>query len=233
VPGLTETLETGRKSIVQVIDLLNQGIVLMDDIITGVRNIVDGVSGLIVTVNEMCPRIRFPICTDITDSSTCNMDGIFNETNVVGALIDHFASNKTILWSLEHAHTDMVGLLHGANELDESLATLDWVMNLSIFFSVLLAFLCFWMIIGITFRLPRILNSLQSRLLFPTFVFLVVISFVFAIGFIFGSIGIADACVDSPDDKILAVLHHYLDQISPIIYEFVLLYLSRKFSTSE
>jgi hypothetical protein len=62
----------------------------------------------------------------------------------------------------------------------------------------------------------------------PLFVSLLVLAFVFSITFVIGSLGLADTCIDDPDARFLSVADHYLDGISPIIFEFVELYLSRK-----
>jgi hypothetical protein len=69
---------------------------------------------------------------------------------------------------------------------------------------------------------------LRARIFLPLFVSLLVLVFVSSITFVIASLGLADTCIDDPDARFLSVADHYLDGISPIIFEFVEVYLSRK-----
>ena len=46
--------------------------------------------------------------------------------------------------------------------------------------------------------------------------------------FVIGSIVLADLCVNSPDDKILAILDRIRQKISPIIVESLIFYITGK-----
>jgi hypothetical protein len=218
-----------HKSLAEGIVLIKTCVELINHLELSLNNVQDDVIALLDGINGMCPRVRYPICIDISDSSTCDTTGIF-ESNVLAPAVYYFETGQALLDKVVEVRDEFLSMLHTAEVADENIDNWDWTIKLSKFFSILLALLCVWILVGLFFRLPDRGKRWQKRYFFPVFVFLVVVSFVLAIAFIFVSIGVSDACVDSPDDKILAIMDHSLDQISPLLYEFVSVYLSRKIS---
>jgi hypothetical protein len=217
-----------HKSLAQGIVLIQTCVELINHLELSLNNVQDDGIALLDGINGICSRVR-PICVDIDDSSTCDTTGIF-ESNVFAPALDYLETDQALLVKVVEVRDEFLSIQHTAEVADENIDNWDWTIKLSKFFSILLALLCVWILVGLFFRLPHRGKRWQKRYFFPVFVFLVVVSFVLAIAFIFVSIGVSDACVDSPDEKILAIMDHRLDQISPLLYEFVSVYLSRKLS---
>jgi hypothetical protein len=74
----------------------------------------------------------------------------------------------------------------------------------------------------------RSLDGCQSFLIVPLFILMVVCSWVFSMVFVIGSMTLADTCVDSPDGIILQVVENVRNDISAIIADFLLYYISGK-----
>ncbi|KAL3919076.1 MAG: hypothetical protein SGILL_003939 [Bacillariaceae sp.] len=71
--------------------------------------------------------------------------------------------------------------------------------------------------------LPRAFRCLRSFFLIPLFLFLVVLGWAFTTVFIVGSVGAADACINSPDAAMLALLNRVEDsfQDDSVIHDFL------------
>ena len=74
-------------------------------------------------------------------------------------------------------------------------------------------------------RRPALLRMLRSWLLVPAFALVSLLSFVFTLVFVIGSIGTADFCVDSPDPKMSAVLDDNQEFFDSSIYTIVKFYV--------
>jgi hypothetical protein len=116
-----------------------------------------------------------------------------------------------------------------AETMDDKAKTFNWALWLAFVFSWVLSGLCLWIMVGVACRMPVILKCLQSCILVPSFCLLVVCSFVFSGVFVIGSMALADLCVDSPDPRIMVILNRFRDTLSPILVEFAVFYISRKF----
>jgi hypothetical protein len=223
-------LEDGREAIGIVQNLTKGGI----DIITNLLNENEAISseldGFLADTNRICPTVRDPICTDLSDVSTCNFEGIFDST-ILQTLLEHFAtSERSVAYDTElvKARNDLEDLLVVADNIDDTAKTFNWALWVAMVFSWVLASLCVWIMVGVACRMPAILKCLQSWILVPIFSLLVVCSFVFSIVFVIGSMALADLCVDSPDPRIMIILNRFRDTLSPILVEFASFYISRK-----
>jgi hypothetical protein len=66
---------------------------------------------------------------------------------------------------------------------------------------------------------------LRSWVLIPLFGFLVICSWIFSMVFIVGSTMAADTCVDSPDERVQALLEIHGDSIDTVVKQFLLYYI--------
>ena len=70
--------------------------------------------------------------------------------------------------------------------------------------------------------------SFRNVFVLPCFVLLVFLSWIFAMVFVIGSIGLADMCYDSPDDNFKALMARMQSSFSPLIYQSIIYYVSGK-----
>jgi hypothetical protein len=189
------------------------------------------VEGLLEDANHICPSVRDPLCTDLSNPSTCNFEGVF-DTDVLQITLEHFAGAERNVYYQEifKARDDLEDLLLVAADLDDKAATFNWALYCAMVFSTLLAALCLLIMVGIACRVSRVLSCLRHCVLVPIFSLLVVLSFVFAIVFIVGSMALADLCMDSPDNRVLVILNRFQEDLSPMMVEFATFYISSKSS---
>jgi hypothetical protein len=230
VNGLQRALANGQDSIGYAEDLIQNGVEFMDSLIEALTNVMTDIGSLLDVANgRVCPNVREQICTVLTDSRTRNSEGIFDNF-IFEKVVDHFNSNRTIVSKLTNARQDLADMLTVTQNMEENVDTFDWALYIAMVFTILLSLLALWMIVGMVIRKTNRMICPQSRFFFPLFVSPVVLSFVFSAAFVIASLGLSDTCVDDPDAHLLLVADHYLDGVSPIIFEFVQLYLSRKFT---
>jgi hypothetical protein len=230
VDGLQRAMADGHETIGYADDLIQNGVEFMDSLIEALTNVMADIGSLLEVANGICPNVRAQICTVLTDSRTCNSEGIF-DNDIFEKVVDHFNSiNRTIVPKLTNARQDLADMLTVTRNMEENVDTFDWALYIAMVFAILLSLLALGMIVGLVIRKTDRMICLQSRFFFPLFVSLVVLSFVFSIAFVIASLALSDTCVDDPDARLLSVAAHYLDGGSPILFEFVQLYLSRKFT---
>jgi hypothetical protein len=233
VDGLQRTMDTGQETIGLVQGLIQEGVEFMDLLIESLSNVMEDVFSLLETVNNgICPGLQETICTNLTDVSTCNSTRVIADGSLVlEPLVKHFYSDRSLVSKLIQARDDLAGLIIVADEMNEQADTFDWALSVAMVFALLLSLLSLSMMVGLCFqnKLPRIIKCIQSRVLMPTFLLFVVVSFIFAMVFIIASLGLADTCVDDPDTRLLFIAEVYLRDSSPIVFEFVQLYLSRTY----
>jgi F0F1-type ATP synthase membrane subunit c/vacuolar-type H+-ATPase subunit K len=216
----------GQETIGYVDDLIQNGVEFMDSLIEALTNVMADIVSLLDVANGICPDVRAPICTVLTDSRTCNSEGIF-DNSIFEKVVD-YVNRGTIVSKVTDARQDLADMLTVTQNMEENVETFDWALYIAMVFAILLSLLALGMIVGLVIRKTNRMICLQSRFFFPLFVSLVVLSFVFSIAFVIASLGLSDTCVDDPDARLLSVADHFLSGGSPIIFEFVQLYLSRK-----
>jgi len=187
------------------------------------------VDSLLEEINGICPNIRDPICTDLSDVSTCNFEGIF-DGEVLTNTLEHFSEGERSVYYQESrkAKEDLETFLQVTNDIDARAESFNWALYCAMGFSTMLATLVLWILIGIIWRWSKLLNGLRHWVLVPTFSVLVFFSALFSIVFVIGSMALADLCIDSPDERILIILNRFEEDISPILVDFVTFYISRK-----
>jgi hypothetical protein len=115
-------------------------------------------------------------------------------------------------------------------EWQKSLDDFYWALYTAIAFTLVLALLCVYILMGVVLawrnKLPIILSCIRSVLILPLFILLVLLAWVFSMVFVIGSIALADLCIDAPDMKLFALLQTYQNTTSPIVLNFVQYYVS-------
>lgn len=232
VASLVDTLDGGRNAISIAANLTQQGIGLTDKFLeTNLQAQSDTVL-LLEATNGFCPNVREELCEDITNNNitNCNLEGIpYSEEIqiVIDALYDlqGFAFTEVLKF-----RDDLVSMLEAAEEMDQKASTFNWAFYVSASFAIALAILCLIMMIGVVMawvhRLPRIFYRFRTIVIVPLFMLLVLVSWIFSMVFVIGSMALADTCINSPDEKVLNLIDQLKGDISSIIAEFLIFYIS-------
>jgi hypothetical protein len=225
--GLVDSVETGLGTIDIVKGLLQGGIDLVDQILESQVQKQTNIDQLLTDMNTICPAVRENLCTDLDQvPESCNFDGAFDGEVLKNAM--EFLANTRIdvAEELLDVRSDLEEELAVAEGFSNSGENFQWALYCCIAFSLALALLCLCLMVGVCFRLPRVVRCFQNWFLVPLFVLLVALSWAFSMAFVIGSLSLADFCVDSPDDKVLAILEKYQDEFSGLTYAFVVYYIS-------
>lgn len=228
---MTQSLSDGREAIDLAQRLSQDAIDLIDRSVEESERGSAEVERFLETTNSLCPNVRDPICADVSDFSTCNFDGIFEENSLLEQTLQHFSGGQRSIVYEEavNARDDLETLSVTLNDLDNKAANFNWALYCAMIFSLLLSCLCFYIMVGVISKYRPMSACLRSWVVFPAFILLVVLSFVFSVIFIIGSMTLADLCIDSPDDRILAILNRFEEELSPVTVDFISFYISRKY----
>lgn len=231
VNNLTQSLQDGTDAIAIAENLAREAIGLIDGVtkLNGATGKV--VDDLLEDMNDICPLKRPEgICLNLNDVSTCDFDGIL-ESDIIETLIRHFkeADKSVYFQQLVGVKKDLQDFLVVADDLNNKANSFYWAFYAAMVFSLLLMALCVFIIFGLVCRTSRIIKYLQNFILVPTFCFLVVISFLFAMTFVIGSMSVGDLCYDSPDNNMLVILNRFEEQLSPIAVEVASFYINGMF----
>ena len=231
VEGLRRTATEGTETITLVQEMIQTGIDFMEDLVQAATNVQQDVTKLLEAVNQgICPNTRQNICDNIEDYRTCN-NTLFDGTLVLEPMVKFFMSDRSLVSQLQKAKDDFEHLITVADSMQDQAESFDWTLLVAMVFAVLLIFTAVMMMISVVIphKTPKITAYVQRRFIMPLFIVLVSISFLFAISFIIASSALADTCVDDPDTRLLSIAEVFLTDSSPIVLEFVKLYLSRKY----
>jgi hypothetical protein len=89
--------------------------------------------------NGICPNIRPLLCSNITDYSTCNTSGNFDEEWSVCSeqVVEALSKEWKVLGELERLADDMDEISIVAAEASAKISTIDWVFYVAVVFDVL------------------------------------------------------------------------------------------------
>eukprot|EP00934_Nitzschia_sp_Nitz4_P008585 Nitzschia sp. Nitz4//scaffold211_size37880//865//2887//NITZ4_007697-RA/size37880-augustus-gene-0.57-mRNA-1//-1//CDS//3329541952//8575//frame0 len=223
--GIDETLQVAKGLVVGGIDLI-------DGILQKQQETVDQSDVTIETMNSMCPTVRDPICTNTTDVATCDFSGIFganveNNTDVMEALVEIHGNTKAIISEeLVKSREDLVDMLTVINDMGEIGGNFNWAFWCAMAFAMALSLACIAFIFVVIRPLTKANAGYFNCLLMPTFVLMVMISWVFSMAFVIGSIGLADLCYDSPDERFMQIVTKLQNEFSPLVYHMIIFYVS-------
>lgn len=175
-------------------------------------------------INTTCPNLLEDLCSDTEDLDTCSSDGVFVQT-ITASYEDALDAVQDVQKELENLNADIQTAF-------DSLDNVDWLFHLSSFFAILLAFHCTALLFALCFKVPSEgiawvwIRRLSRCLFFPIFILLVLVAFSFAIAFIVASTGMADACAESPDEKVQYILINKQESMNIIAAEVAEYYLN-------
>jgi exonuclease VII small subunit len=175
VESLVQSMNSGRETLDIVQNLTEEGINLLDQVVQEQAFAGGEVERLLDEANQLCPRVREFICTNLTSSSTCNLEGLEDEIlngTILLNLLDQLESGRSVVSKeVEHASRDLEDILSFAENVDNKAETCNWAFQVAGAFSLLLALLSLLIIHGVaSFRITRVVKCLESWILIPVFV---------------------------------------------------------------
>ena len=105
---------------------MRDGIALIDGILETQSDVVNKTQTLLEGMNGICPDVRDPICTIVSDSDSCNFDGIVeeDEQDDLRGFLQSVAELKLgLMEDLLDSRSDIEDLLKVADDYDD----LRWV----------------------------------------------------------------------------------------------------------
>ena len=200
VDSLVNTLEAGRESIGIVKTLAADAAGIVDSVLDQNEDLSRDITGMLKTVNRMCPKVRDPLCEDLSNATTCDVSGVLgpdiNDMFQLG--IGHFVEGEDSEFVVEivNAKNGLEDVIDVSRTIDFSAAQLNWALSLSMVMSLLLAILCILILCGLICpEVPKVLQCLRSRFMIPTFCVLVFFAYLFSLVFVTASIATADMCI--------------------------------------
>ena len=232
ISSLVKTLDGGRDFIKLVGDLTRQAIVLVDLFLDNTKKATNVTGDLLIATNGFCPKVNEALCEDILSDTNCNFTGIPFESEIE-KVVEYFGGIRTLIFEdVEKFRDDLVTMSDAADEMDEKVQTFNWAFWIAASFSLALAVLCLLVMIGVILawvhKLPRVFYCFRMIVIVPSFIFLVLISWIFSMVFVIGSMAVADMCINSPDTNMLLLIDKLRSKISSIISEFLVFYISGK-----
>jgi len=233
VGSLVKALDSGLETVDLVQGLLIDGIALLDSFLSTSATSKATIETLVNNANSICPEVADEVCTNLWDltpgvATECSTDGIFDGEALQQFLL-FFAKNETTTTSefiedIIDAREDLQDLVGTTETLQKAGDNFNWALYLSMAFSLVLAVLCMSFIAGAIFDFSPLVKCVQRYLFVPIFCLLVTLSWIFSMVFVIGSVGLADLCVDGPDDNILILLENF--KLSPLVFRFSNFYVS-------
>lgn len=209
---------------------------IVDQVITLNQNVSSQIFTLLEDINGMCPLVRDPLCDNLQDLETCDLSGILGNdlSNIFKTVVEHFAAGErsVIYQEIIKAKSGLQDVQHISSDLDNAASHFNWALLLSMVFSLLLAVLSLFIISSLVFRMPKMMVCLQSRILMPIFVVVVIFAFVFSLLFVTASMTTADVCIykdycNNIDMRVLTLLGRFQEALSPIVVEFARFYIQQ------
>mmetsp|Transcript_10501 Transcript_10501/g.19140 ORF Transcript_10501/g.19140 Transcript_10501/m.19140 type:complete len:690 (-) Transcript_10501:177-2246(-) len=230
VESFVGSLDNSRKGIAQAQWLAEQAIVLVDNYVGRQKEASNEVGYLGLNWTTACPTIRDKVCYNTTDD-TCDYADLFS-----GDEIDAFYSyiEGNVFDQLSDFRSDLVELIGTFENLDKMVDNFYWAFIVAACFAGIIGVLDIVLMYGIIAAWRHKLHGSELQMLggiarhyivLPMFIFSIVISWIFSMVFIIGSIMSADFCYNSPDTFLTSWLNHNKDDFSSTIFDFAIYYI--------
>ena len=118
--SLIQTLDGADKVIAEAVGLMNEGLALIDSVIYSQDQLVIDTKDACNSINEMCPEVREPICTNITDVASCNFQGIIENTEGMEEFLSFIANARSLVMDqLNQTRNDILQAIDFANNISD------------------------------------------------------------------------------------------------------------------
>lgn len=120
VDSLIQTLDGADTVINEAIRLMNEGVVLIDSVIYSQDRLVIDTKNAWDAINRICPQVREPICTNITDAGSCNFAGIIENTEGLSEFLGFVANTRALVMDqLNQSRNDLLESIEFANNIGD------------------------------------------------------------------------------------------------------------------
>jgi hypothetical protein len=213
----------------------------------------DCTSSFTQTHIELCPKVAAEFCTNLVAPTTTNNNNQDEGQQQLQPVCD-FSSFPQLQPELEqilYYLDETLGLVlpeHSLQDMKDDLQTLyyllhradvyypttvTWTIWVAVGCNVTLALMALWICVSVVrlyFGRPVPGKWVRSFVLVPLWLLLIVLGWVFTCLFVVSVIGMADACIDSPDAILLAILERNQEKFTgggsdSVIYDFLHYYL--------
>ena len=219
-------------------ELATEAIELINNAISRQESVVEVLTPYLEDINGICPIVSKAICEDITNSLTCDFEGIPvpDEFQAAFLWLLSYAKNTT-LSKLDGVRQDLISLNEELEKVADKISSFNWAYAIASVFAILLLVANIIISHGIIVAWRRetsppkykcftkMLGMARHWLMVPVFVFLVVMSWMFSMIFIIGSIAAADLCYGSPDKTVLALLEQGIVPVDGIVQRLSIYYV--------
>lgn len=219
VAAFKDSLDEVRQGIEFVQDAANKAISLTEDVLQAGDDM----------DSEMEPSREVSITND---GQICGLDT--EASNKIREVYDALNANVVQLQdmlsgSLEDFGHDLRMLVKLTEDINDSLDSADAFFYCLIAISVIIIVLIVAMLVGVFFASKGISNCftklIQYTIIWPLFVFFLLLSWIFATLFLIASLAGADFCI-SPDKHVQAILNNEAANFDGIIFGFIIFYVS-------
>jgi hypothetical protein len=268
---LQESLNYSRNSIYYNQEIVNTAAHTVGGLALSLGTFQSDMQLMLYETNAICPNIQRFLCENLIDVDTCNTTGIFGSTEagqeleeIFQELVQIFFQDWDIVTQFEEFELELIDLTDAAEIAQDKILAFDWVFYVALIFDVMVGFLAVAMIVFLLLPLCHqrlCLQCMHHQCLFPIFIILVLLSFIFAIAFLLTSLVSSDAyvdldhyfcqssdqltntmfsffslfarCADDPDQRLITIAtHHLYDHRQPYIKEQVVHWLRREYSNN-
>jgi hypothetical protein len=254
VNALLNTMKQMMQTFQQVDRLAKQGVALMDATITIIEmgeNHTGNITAsspiynvLVYTQGQVCGGVAVEtVCQQWIDAVTANTPGGIGNTEkcldewgrlqrgLGMAMEDLFdimhRAMQTLLNEMQGVRSDLVDLIDFVDGMEKQINGYEWVLAFARAINLILAGLCFLIVLGLFYEWPRLVQCLQHWITLPLFSFLVVLSSILSMLCTFSATVLADFCINGPDVHVLSIINHLDVQLSDLVNEFVHYYINQ------
>jgi len=220
VAAFNESINEVREGIELVQVAANKGIILADSVLKAGGDMEEGIQESPEEEGVDQSEIICGLGTDVSDQIKIAYDEL--SVNVVQL-------KKMLNDSLGGLSEDLRSLISLTDNITKTLDKADGLLNTLVAISIFIYVIIVTMLVGVFFACKGVSNCvtkcIQYSIIWPLFVFMLVLSWILATLFLILSLSGADFCV-SPDQHVQAFLNANADKFDGILYGFVIYYVS-------
>uniref|UniRef100_A0A7S2Y970 Uncharacterized protein n=1 Tax=Entomoneis paludosa TaxID=265537 RepID=A0A7S2Y970_9STRA len=222
-------VEVGLK---KIRDLCFYGIKLIDLFVFRQTQVSSTNQGAMRTLDGICPLVRESLCESIEPTvSNCTFQDIPIVAESLEKLIGLIDNSKSYLFDeLFKLRSDLQTLYDDVDQMLDNSFQLEWSYWVSFAFTLALGTQCVVIIWAVHMahmgRGGKLFRFYRRNVVFPIFVFFVVMAFIFACCFIIAAVGASDWCINSPDPKVSFLLEKNQDYLDSVVFQYAMYYVN-------
>ncbi|KAL7576637.1 hypothetical protein ACA910_005574 [Epithemia clementina (nom. ined.)] len=216
-------------------DLCQGGIQLIDDFMMREEEVTNITKAQLNAFNTICPKAFESVCTNLDPIENCD----FSQLPVSDLLRESFRELFQALYQkIDFIFEDVLDMRQDLVDLSETFDRylngefqLEWAYWVSFAFTLALGVLCIFhigmiVLMHLKASVGQFLDLIRRRVLFPVWIFFVLMASAFAIAFVIAAIGASDFCINSPDPKVTVILSKNQDRLDSLVYSLAKYYVN-------